>query len=421
MSSILYNANSRLVVKYQKKYQLATSSLESEDEGQDEPFSSTHPKDSREYLLDLCCNVYPKHLSSRLQTLPDWSLAIHALVALLFKNFVKTWYGEKIPTTDDALLVLLFDICDETIKNIHASEVNWSQILWNDIPQILDSHMGAMSQVMTEHLTYSEFEQLNLYKGQYPGCLVAKINEISHNRSELQRAFLDGFIGDLILGKIVSKTVAPFILIDIIRSTCDKLLLIHDVEVTVHVEADLKSRIWSKITKAFKLIQDEQVPDMKAAVPIGHSYIFTFFKNMFSLERRKPTVYSLVKAVQILVDKVYPFSYLALKLVGCVNRAILNNSTIQHASIAFRHALFPKDNKMAPGKLEPTEEEFLILKVECIKSLWNVCAKYRLPTVLGLKKQDVEDFVEAICYDARMNQFLIYRISECLLGRLTEE
>ncbi|AGO13735.1 AaceriAGL135Wp [[Ashbya] aceris (nom. inval.)] len=421
MSNILYNANSRLVSKYQKKYELATSSLESGDEGQDEPFRSTHPKDSREYLLELCCEIYPKDLHSRIHMLRDWSLAIHALLVMFFKNFVKTWYGEKIPSTDDALLSLLFDMCEQTIENIQRSGINWNQILWNELPQILDSHTKVMSQVMAEDLTYAEFEQLYLYQGQYPGCLVAKVDKLLHNHARLQRAFLSGFMGDLVLGKIVGKAVAPYILIDTIRSTCDQLLRIQSVSAQAHIDQDMFSRIRSTVQKAFNFMYDDQVPKITAAVPTTHSYIFTFFKNFFSLEKRKPTVYSLLKMVQMLVDSVPPFTYLASKIAGSVDRAILNSGNVQHASIALRHALFPNDNKMTPPKLEPTEEEFLTQKVECINSIWNLCERYRLSTVLGTQKQDIGCFVESLCRDGRMNQFLIYRICECLLGRLTEE
>ncbi|AET39264.1 Nvj3p Ecym_4188 [Eremothecium cymbalariae DBVPG len=428
MSNILYNANSKLVSKYQKKSVLATTVRPLLN--QDKPFQCVHAKDSREYLMALCCDIYPAALHPTIKIMSNWELSVQALFSLFLKNFVKSWYGDKIPTTDDELIVILFQLCNRLIKHIDSSTVDWLQILCSDIPFVLDRHFKIMSRVVHEDLNYSDFLQLYLYKNQYPGCIVQKLTEPLRNESRLQQTFLSGLVGDLLFDKVANKVAAPVILLDIIQSTCDKLLQengktqeIPASSLTLITRSELLlrkgSHFVSYLTSAFSSKTSQSTLHGNQHIPCAHLYLFTFIKNILLLDRRKPVLYSLLKLCQSTVDSYNPLNHMMVNFINnIINQKVLTSSRGFEALKSLRHTLFPNDNKLGPEKVEPTEEEMIKLRCKCVNSMWDVCTKYRLSKFLAVTKQDLEIFMEALCKDIRMNRFLICRLSEYLLTQL---
>ncbi|AMD19024.1 HBR123Wp [Eremothecium sinecaudum] len=426
MSNILYNANSKLVSKYQKKLQQV--SVIHEVAHEDEPFKCKHPKDSRLYLIELCCHVYPVQLYSTIQDLPDWQLSVHALLALLLKNFVISWYGTKIPSKDNEFVVLLFNVVESAIKHLTNHKVNCVQLLYNDLPYILDMHCTIMSRVIDEDLSYDQFLQLYLDDHQYPSNIIIKLMTLVENDSELQKAFLEGLLGDLLLDKIVGKAVAPYLVIKGITSMCDKLLHV-DLSNTAKEAGETNSWISraehmlrrsshfiSYLTSAFSL--KGRKTTMKGVL-CAHLYLFTFLKNITKLQGRKPALYSSMKLLQSLVDRWKPLNHMLSNLIGNVlEQKVLRRDNVHDICNSLRHALFPNDNKMGEQKPEPSPEELVQLKLQCINSMWEVCQRYRLEGILAIKKTDMQVFVDGICKDVKMNQFLIYRILSYLLTQL---
>ena len=97
----------------------------------------------------------------------------------------------------------------------------------------------------------------------------------------------------------------------------------------------------------------------------------------------------------------------------------LNPQTISIMFIQLRHVLFPNDNRMGPGKVPPTEEEFELLKKQCEESISRVCIRHRLYQLLGITDDDISAFVKAICWDKYMNRFILHRLLDCVIAHIS--
>lgn len=188
MPTILYNTNSSLITKYRrpnasnqykgflsKKGHTRLNSKSSGDiwekdcshtknSGNDVSFESEFEKDSVEYLRDLCFSIYPNSLHQKIRSieaLPD--LQVNTFIALIFQNFVKSWYGIKIPTDDSKFLTELYNLVQDLITYLKSSKINYHALLLDYIPCLLSSHLKALNDSSQNNdLVYEQYCKLTL-------------------------------------------------------------------------------------------------------------------------------------------------------------------------------------------------------------------------------------------------------------------
>lgn len=418
MSSILYNTNSRLLSRYHRKAKLSTQLKH--DENEDEPYTSPYDKDSKDYLVSLCCSAYPQVIHRNIQELSPTKLSIHAFFALIFKNFVTSWYGTKIPTADAQFMAELFSLIERLLNYLNTKhDTDFASLICDDWAMLLSQHIRIMRKVVSQDLGYAEFNKLCLYDNRYPRVIVSKITGPLDNGSELQRTFLEALIGDLLLSKVLERIVEPFILMEIIASICNKLLLEVE-EKPVSALDRIRKWAWSFSHGIAYMTSMNNTTEPAPGRPFVYKYIFTLFKHAFQLESRKPLFYSGTKFIQKYAARSSTLNHILGNMFNnLLKTKFLNPQTISIMFIQLRHVLFPNDNKMGPGKVPPTEEEFELLKKQCEESISRVCIKHRLYQLLGITDDDISAFVKAICWDKYMNRFILHRLLDCVIAHIS--
>lgn len=230
MSTILYNTNSSLILKFQKHNLLrqhresalalpstsedkqASKDISIRNIDEDEPFFSDFQKNSDLYLQELCCSVYPTSLHSRICKLnPVIDLPLNAFASLVWKNFVTTWYGTKIRTSDDCLMVQLFDLVQDTLSYMKTVHIEYELFLIEDLPMLLSQHLKAMKQSVSNKDVFQRYCELLSYDGgYYPELFTNYILSSINCESMLQFTFLQALFKDVLIGKVLDKIIEPY-------------------------------------------------------------------------------------------------------------------------------------------------------------------------------------------------------------------
>ncbi|CAI4058415.1 Nvj3p SKDI_04G4010 [Saccharomyces kudriavzevii IFO 1802] len=463
MPTILYNSNSSLISKYRrsnasKPYKgllskkghtrlSSKSSIDSygensdytRDSSDDIAFQSEFEKDSVEYLQDLCCSVYPSSLHQRigtLQLLPD--LQINAFIALIFKNFVKSWYGVKIPTNDSKFLTELYNLVQDFIKYIKSSKIDFSNLLLDYIPYLLSSHLRAMGDCFQNiEAVYLQYCQLTLYdRKRYPSVFVDIIQSKLNTKSLLQRSFLDSFLSELVFGHIFDAIVEPFYILDGLNKICMQIKPNATANINKGNALCDKSKYgpwWSlsnikqNVSQMVRLMSSSTAADSPnlgaisiPQVPFLQRYFFTFvIVDLFKLPMRKPFLYSICRTFQYWVSKSKTLNKVMYNIfVNTAQTKFTSPMTIGNLFLSLRHSLFPNDNMMGPPKVIPTGDAFLKFGEECTSNLWGVCTTYKLDKMLAIKKSDITDLVICLSKNRDCNKLLLYRIIDCVVAQL---
>lgn len=428
MSAILYNSNSKLVSIYQRKHKI-TSSHELFNK-QDLPFQSNNKIDSTAYLQELCLDAYPTSISRQIFQLPDWKLSIHSFFSLIFKNFILTWYGTKIPTKNDDFLKLLFTSLENILDYVDNLNLDWELILCEDIPFILEKHFTIMKQIVSENLTFNDFQKLYLYKNEYPDIIVSKLLASSENGSQIEKEFFKSLLGSLILDKIIGKIVEPFILIDGITSICKKVSKSQSNDAKVNIGADDQS-FSRKIEYVLRTIS-HLIAHMSSSVnksftsfnkinqiPFISHYIFTVIKRTFRLDSRKPFLYYICKITQWGIYRVNLINHILQNIFNnIVLNKIITKQVVICSFIKLRHLLFPHDNLLGPGKEVPSPEKMMQLENECVQSIKTVCSNFKFTNFLNITDEEICLFVKCISRDKEMNKFVVHRIIDYMINKI---
>lgn len=420
MSTILYNANSTLVSRFQRKIK---SAGEIQHELEEDPrFESLFPLDSREYLQELCCSIYTESLMNRINNLSSTKLAMHAFCALLIKNFVKSWYGTKIATSDLELIQELFDLIEQVSNYLTKTIIDWEQLVCDDIPFVLTQHVNIMRHVMEEDLTYEKFLDLYLYEGEYPNVISDRILEPLVSKSMLQKTFLNELFRSLLFERVVESLMDPSVLMDIItkfaKSINDKSERQPRLSLFSYI-SKLKGKILGAV-QYFSKLEKVIISSSDEMVPFSHRYIFSFLKTIFRLNSRRPLLYTILKYMQCFAANQPAINtFLRSTFHNVLSSKILASNTITEGFCKLRHILFPKDNKFNPGRKILSEDELIALKTQCEENLTRILKHHSLFTVLAISQRDIHEFIEALNRDKRMNTLLLYKIIETIVAHAT--
>lgn len=442
MSTILYNTNSTLIQKFQRNT-LRQNKLQYDNKhsiskisinriAEDEPFSSKFLKDSPEYLQELCQSCLPLSLHQRIKYLnvsPD--LEIMALVSLIYKNFVSTWYGVKIPTNDDQFPTAIYNIVERLILFLRRNPANIESIILDEIPVLLSAHINTMRKISTDSKSptkvYDEYCKLTLYQeDRYPYVLTKLIQSSLNSESVLQNSFIDALFNQLLLGRILESVSEPYYLLRGISKLCGKILERREKKQN-EISLSFISSIAVKLSKLGKLItymgSINRRVEPGAELPLIDTYIFhTIFVDLLRLEEKKPFLYSIGKLCQNL----FANSTLITKILkntfdNIIASKILNSDVICNLVRLIRGTLFPNDNLMGPRSIIPTGIEFENFKNNTVNEIWQVCNVYRANILLSISKEDIESMIDSICIEKRCNRLLMFRIIDCMLAHLSKE
>ncbi|CAI4056898.1 hypothetical protein SUVZ_02G3030 [Saccharomyces uvarum] len=460
MPTILYNTNSSLISKYRrsnasKPYKGLPSkkthtrlslppdvfkevSDYTRNSNDDISFQSEFKKDSVGYLQDLCCSVYPSSLHQKIKNLrgsPD--LQINAFIALIFKNFIKSWYGVKIPTNDSKFLTELYTLVQNIVKYMKNSGIDYSSLLLDYIPCLVSSHLKVLGDCSQDtDLVYEQYCQLTLYDSKrYPGLFIDIIQSKMDTKSLLQRSFLDSLLNELVFGHILDSIMEPYYLLNGLNKVC--------VDIKLRSATNLKesgtgekskcgawwfvSSIKRKISQVGKLISHStsiKSPNMDSTgipeIPFLQRYIFTFILvDFFKLPMRKPFLFSMCRTFQYWISKSKYLNRIMYKMFANTTQARISNPTILGGLfLSLRHSLFPNDTTMGPPKLIPTGDAFLEFRGDCISNIWDVCIAYKIDKILAIKKSDIEELIFSLSKDRDCNKLLLYRVIDCVAAQL---
>lgn len=425
MPTILYSSNSKHLSRFQRKAKLSSSSSDVRINRNDSPFLSDKKMDSKEYLIDLCSSIYPKSVHSEVARYSETKLAIHAIVALICKNFICSWYGEKIATKDTELVSNIYQLFDDIIDNARETTVDWEQIILDDLPMLIETHIVIMRKVINEKLCLEDFYQLHLYKHTYPHSLTAAIIQNFDNGSKLQSAFMQDFVGDFLLDKLVEKLAEPFIVVDLIRSICNSIQ-------TRKEEKSNTSQTSNWFQKIYHLFANFQIYGNKVnkeeekflpSLPITNNffdhYIFGALSRCLQLESRKPLLFLALKALQVFSNNVEFINSRLTHIFHSKTLSIVSRKGWMSALwLKMRHLLFPHDNKLGPSKEVPTVEEFEQMKKDASLGLQRVARLINANMILGITDVECDSFIAALTYDKNMNKFMLQRLIDYLVTSL---
>ncbi|QHS72387.1 Nvj3p SPAR_D03860 [Saccharomyces paradoxus] len=462
MPTILYNTNSSLITKYRrpnasKQYKGLLSKkghtrLNSKSNGDvwekdcdhtknssnDTSFESEFEKDSIEYLRDLCCSIYPSSLHQKIRSvegLPD--LQINAFVALIFQNFVKSWYGAKIPTDDSKFLTELYNLVQDLITYMKSSKINYHALLLDYIPCLLSTHLKALDDSsQSSDLVYEQYCKLTLYDPKrYPMLFTEIIKNKLNTKSLLQRSFLDSFLNELVFGHLLDSIMEPYYLLEGLNKICIRIKLNSAGNFRIkgsHVKHKcgpwwFASNVMQKLSRMARFVSysaSTKSPNLNTTdIPetaFLKRYAFTFFTdNFFKLSMRKPFLFSICRTLQHWISKSNALNRVMYSIFdNIVHARITSPVSIGNLFSSLRHSLFPNDNMMGPPKVVPKGDALLEFREECISNLWDVCMTYKLGRILAIERSDIADLIICISKNKDCNKLLLYRIIDCVIAQL---
>ncbi|SCU89528.1 LAME_0E04060g1_1 [Lachancea meyersii CBS 8951] len=401
MSTILYNANSKLVSRFHRKVKLRN---ELNVDFSDEPsFKSSHPKNSPEYLRELCKSVYPESLHSNFTDMAISRLSVHAFFALIVQNFVKTWFGTKIPSTDPEFLCELFAIVQRLVVHVENYEVSWEQLILDDLPLVVFEHFQALK---TNGLVYSR-ENSSSATADY-------ICSLLRSESTLEAVFVRSLYVNLLCGKILHSIAEPYLTLEILNKVArSKLENLHSEPSSIF------EKISSTITVVRSALKFHRQGPQQLWRPFTHRYFFTCARRLIRFEQRRPFLYCLCKYTEAAAAKIPGFDRFMYRLFQTnVADKLSSGPQVAHIFVALRQLVFPRDTVTGPPRPVFDDHKKKLLREECEQNFYQLLASYKIESIVGLTVTDVKNFVSTISADQCANAQLLERLVACVIAHI---
>ncbi|CUS22109.1 LAQU0S04e08416g1_1 [Lachancea quebecensis] len=418
MPTILYNANSSLISRFHRKVKSRTD--QTLNEFGKTRFLSSFEKDTPEYLRELCCSAYPKQIHAQLETCNSAKLAAHAFFALVFKNFVCSWFGPKIPSTDPEFLCELYHIIDRLLCHFEEHEIEWESLLLDDVPLLLTQHLRAVRRAARDGWC-DEARERALLDPDYDRARVSSyVCSLLKSESHLQTAFLRSLFEDLLCDRILHSIADPSLVLEAVNKVARSLAC--PGSPLPGGSREENSQSWRQRLVCLKTYvyseNDQQFPaDSK---PFLHRYVFTFVKCFTAFERRKPLLYAFCKYCQALTARRSPVNRILHKLFyNFVKTKLASVSRVSGLFLTLRHIVFPTDTTMGPPRVPLDDQQKSWLQLECEENIMKLLERFRLTSIFGLGREDVRSFVVAISLDQEMNTLLLERLMACFVAHAT--
>ncbi|KAL6945219.1 hypothetical protein ACO0QE_002667 [Hanseniaspora vineae] len=396
-----------------------------------------YPKDSPKYLLSLVQSVLP-HFLLDIYTDPEdpamlCKLSFYSLVALFIKNFVLTWYVDKIQSLNNDFLEYLDEKYISQIYRFFFTDnfhnLDFMTFLLDDIPFIVEN-------TMLMHANDPQYK----YNLKFVTVYCKEI------KSPLERAFVKSLLQDFLFGKILKNVCEPEVLLPVILMTATRKKDNHNKKpmktaikpqmkkhslffknqkssvdpnddfwtnssVKTNSPVKKKTRIVQKTsssssssskttTKVFSGFNNElldegfesstetddaESPDMvdlsdvlSIKQSVLYRYVFNFTaNNLLKLDERKPLVYGFLKWLQYITVEYTSLDKLLYKKMANKIYQKFQDPTIM--LLKARHVLFPNDCDLVKPNAIEVEVEDLI--GDCQKMLSDVISKNLLERI----------------------------------------
>lgn len=442
---ILYNTSSTLIPKFQrntlqKQFKESPARSQTSPSGpklfartetddkidaisDDVPFQSKSARDSDAYLKELCCSVYPCSLHQRINKLePTVDLPVNAFVSLILKSFITSWYGVKIPTSDDQFITQLFDIVQDLLSYVRNKEIDYECILADDLPMLLAEHIRAMRQSLKNEDVFTHYTRITMHQDEYYSNVITReFQYYLKSESILQRTFLNSLFNDLLMGKLLDRASEPYFVLRAITDICR-----HTRQKTKQNRQDgficssqnLKNAAAIAGRMLTSMVSMNRKTGHESKTPFSYRYLFTFlFTDLLRFPNRKPYLYAVGKSLQYWTAK-SPFLNKVMQdlFSKVVSSRISDEENIRRWFLNVRKMIFPHDNKMGAGTIIPTGEAFEKIKLEFRLELWDALQWHRMDIFLNVTKSDVEEWTNILCQDKRCNKLLIFKILDCIMA-----
>lgn len=410
---ILYNTNSSLIPKFQRHNLIRPHKIDSKFQNE---FHSSHPKDSDEYLKDLCRTNWPPSLHGYINKFDRVELSVNAFCALIVRNFLG-WYGNKIPTRDNQFPTLIFDLIQDTLTYLKRCEIDFESLICDQLALVLSQHIKAMRQIVgSDSSTFLDYCNLTLYQNQYPQLITARLKEPLDNQSELQSTFFDALLNDLLLGKVLDRVLDPYYILHALRK-----LPVDREESTVYDGWSLE-KFLKPIASLGGLIVRSSTGSKNETNqrPFFYRYIFRFlFQDVLRIHDRKPLLFLLFKLLQFWNFNCKPIDkFLHNVFRNTITTKITTAAIWQKLFTDLRHTLFPQDTEMGPSTQIPTGEALEAIKLEACDTVWEFIKGKHIDLLLGTTQEDVHVWIEILSRNKHCNKLLCFRIIDCFLANL---
>lgn len=415
MPAILYNANSSLVSRFHRKVKSRG------DQSLNEPgktrFLSAFEKDTLEYLRELCCSVYPKQIHVQLEACDSAKLAAHAFFALVFKNFVCSWFGPKIPSTDPEFLCELYFIIDRLLSHFEEHTIEWELLLLDDIPLLLTQHLRAVRRAERDNWC-DEARTKALLDPDYDRDRVSSyICSLLESESQLQKTFMRSLFEDLLCDRILHSIADPSLVLELVNKVARSLAC--PASALPKAPNEKNSQSWRQRLASFRASassENNQQPPTNSK-PFLHRYVFTFVKCFTAFERRKPLLYAFCKYCQALTARRSLVNRTLRNLFyNFVRTKLVSVSRVSDLFLTLRHAVFPNDTTMGPPRVPLDDEQKNWLRLEGEENILKFLERLKFTSIFGLEREDVRSFVMAISLDQEMNALLLERLMACFVA-----
>ncbi|CCE65443.1 hypothetical protein TPHA_0L00860 [Tetrapisispora phaffii CBS 4417] len=411
----------------------------------DEPFQCKYPKDSTEYIRELCLSLYPSEVKySILKINPGPQLHMHAIFALFFNNYVQSWYGTKIAVSNDEFMIKLFEISNKTITYVTNGMAKTNILLLDDISYIISQHFKTIKDIYKYDTldlgAKSNYERYCLYQDDYvrdfPILLTAYIQDSLGGTSELQNSFVDALVDGILLTCVADNICEPYYILKGITKACDALLQKNQTEKKKDLSANVLEKASFYYSK-YKIIRDKlrkmklnfdlnqinkKMATNRKEKSIFEYYLPTFILfDIFHLNTKYPFIYAFIRVASHIVRSIPFLNYLLNALTFTyIYEKFSKHDIPKNSLIMLRTLLFPNDNLMGHSSPIPTGAEYEKYMEACVEKLWKVIQLHNLDMYLSINQIDVTNFVHILVFDKQSNKILAFKIVTTVLAHLEE-
>ncbi|VEU19645.1 DEKNAAC100024 [Brettanomyces naardenensis] len=380
-------------------------------------------------------------------------LELYALFGLLLREFVLSWYKEKLNLNKDEEFIGELVYALDSLKSTWTSRIrqlDWSRILLDDLFEIVNCQMLAFDEAKRRSSSrYSrgqesnEQEELvnNFLRLNGHFCMDPQVNERYYSRilmkfvvaeslpaedlnSKVVRDFLVAILNDLVMKNIMQNLPDNFVMWDMIGAICDILNRPEEKGETdaQSPETSIYSRITSLGRSASHLVAystsvlGSKLSDGENDVPSFAA--FRFFNNLFHIDIHYPMLYVFISKVSAILSRSSKFSHWINNVTNnLVYNAILTEKNLAKGVQFLRHLMFPNDEKfyMKPRYIPQTPLELEALRLKNKQKVSNLLHQ-KYPALVKMLYQDDKQFDRAL--DSFLEIFRYKEINKSLLWQM---
>jgi hypothetical protein len=373
-------------------------------------------------------------------------IEMYALIGLLLRNFVNKWF--KNMTDDGEFVNQLINVIAQLSREIERrlKQFDVARLLLDDVPLLLDVHLLGYRKVTRElGSSFLQFDTIDsafdhvcphralqdenseLYLKVLARNVLEKLLPRDESRSRLATKFLNALMGDLLFETIADKLSQPYEIFEIITMACQVLLQEDEPKEEQQSNFDKVQCFISKI--GHLIAYSTSINISKRATSLRHVssfHISHFLNNFFMINTFRPILYATLKALSPILQT-DRMNHILSNLIQ--NRLVIPLKSEQFIARIFKTArnnLFPADEDMGPPRIEPTLEEFEVIRQTAKDNLKKVCQKFPLFTFLLIAAKETElddvldDFLTSLEHK-RINEHLILRLLDLIVIRSIPE